>query len=82
MVAKVLWNPNFPYHLGILKFGCEELWFNLCVGFILWKVTIIKVSVFALVGLLVKYFDNNLKIFTLYLFEWLNELFFIAGFIK
>jgi hypothetical protein len=65
--------------LGILKFGCEELWLNLCVGFILWKVTTIKVGVFALVGLLVKYFDDNLKIFTLYLFEWLIELLLIAG---
>jgi hypothetical protein len=49
------------------------------VGFILWKVTTIKVGVFALVGLLVKYFDDNLKIFTLYLFEWLIELLLIAG---
>ena len=79
MVAKVLWNPNFPYHLGILKFGCQELWLNLCVCFILWKVTTIKVGVFALVGLLVKYFDDNLKIFTLYLFEWLIELLLVAG---
>ena len=32
-------------------------------GFILWKLTTIKVGVFALVGLLVEYFDDNLKIF-------------------
>ena len=39
------------------------------MGFILWKVTTIKVGVFALVGLLVKYFDDNLKLLQLELIK-------------
>lgn len=71
----VFWNPNFPYHLRILKLGFVGWWLNLCMSFIMLKVITIKVGLFHLIGLLVESFDDNLKIYTLGLFEWLIEYF-------